>query len=167
MTGNKPADCKKQAKRIEKEQRPHFEEGWKPKTLDSPSTLYRLIPETSYNPKSKRIDRNVFEDAGLSVIASGGEFEEIDVKEKLAEANRDGDRKFVGAVKIDSAVFTSKAYGEFDIRHDPHPFEYRGEMKSQDANHVSILCVKPEEMVDMFVDSPDWVVKPEEPDQNS
>lgn len=163
MTGNKQSDCKDQLKNIARDHKPYLDAGWEPKTLNAKATLYRFVPESAYNPKSKRIDRFAFEDAGFSVIASGGEFEVLDdkdVKEKVLKRNQEGRHKFVGAVKIDSTVFTSEEYGKFNILHDPHPFKKGGE--PQDPNHVSIICVKNDDLVDLLVEAPDWAVKPED-----
>jgi hypothetical protein len=162
MTSNKKEDCKKQLKAITKTNQPFLDKGWVPLSHEG-AVFYRFIPAGMYNSKSDRIDRGAFEDAGFSVLAAGPCLQNIDIQQKLKEKNINSSKtKYVGAVKIDATIFSSKQYGEFQIHHDPHPYMHGEQSITQDPNHFSVVCVKPEELVDNFIEEPDWAVGPEE-----
>jgi hypothetical protein len=157
MVHNTISYCNDQKKTIDKEQKPYVAKHWSPTPVTNECRLFRLIPKDSFNFKSRRIDRDVFEDAGLSVIASGGRFSQVNPSDAIAQSNRQGLRQFVGAVEIPATTFLD---GSFELKHDPHPFKYRGEMKDQHPNHVSVVCVKSAELVNKLIDAPDWAVEP-------
>ena len=159
MTGNKSKDCIKQLKSIKDDHAPYTAAGWVPTTCDK-ATFFRLIKEHDLN--QGHIDRGAFEDAGFSVIASGGKFGDVDIRAAITKKNQDEltKVKFVGAVEIESTVFTSGVHGDFNVMHDPHPFEMGGKMREQEPSHFSVVCVKSEELVDMLVEKPKWAVKP-------
>jgi hypothetical protein len=147
--------CDRELKDIQKRQEKHAPDGWQPLEVCDLCTLHRWITSELVNDVGELLPA-VVTDSRLSVYAECNScaFGKFSLRNAV-QGDIDKGLEVIGSVRLPASYFI----GKWHIKHDPFPFERKGEAVDQHPNHVQIICTKE---IDVFYDlSPlAWYVSP-------